>query len=118
MHGWYAALCNRQALFTTLIETLAFGTLREVFIQHRSVCKHPTMASEVSKLIDDELQKEGRDETTRLLPGQGVKARLVRDMHHCVQCSRMRDSADPPIGDGRCPAARGSLECVSFGRGR
>ena len=41
----------------------------------RSVSSVSTMASEVSKLIDDELQKEGRDESSRLLPGQGVKAR-------------------------------------------
>ena len=35
------------------------------------------MASEVSRLIDDELQKEGRDETARLLPGHGVKVSAV-----------------------------------------
>jgi len=82
------------------------------------VCKHPTMASEVSKLIDDELQKEGRDESTRLLPGQGVKARLVPARIVVLVVSRVREFGDRPTGDGRCPAARGSLECVSPGRGR
>ena len=67
------------------------------------------MASEVSKLIDDELQKEGRDETTRLLPGQGVKARLVLACIVELIATHLRESTDPPIGDGRCLLLEGHL---------
>ena len=86
------------------------------FPDSRSLHRHSTMASEVSKLIDDELQKEGRDETTRLLPGQGVKARVVPARFENFSACHVSKSADRPRRT--VPAARGSLESLGHGRVR
>ena len=111
MTRWNMAF-RLQALRNTLVRQ---GTCK-VHPTADQVSEAATMASEVSKLIDDELQKDGRDETSRLLPGQGVKVRLAPVASNApARCSVLTKLLSLRADCGRTvPGARGSVQCLSY----